>query len=59
MEQYTTGKIKNPNPSLQVQKVPGSKGTFVGLNAPITVQTVAKGRVGGTSSAPKTAEPSK
>lgn len=59
MEQYTTGKIKNPNPSLQVQKVPGSKGVMVGLNTPITVQTVAKGRVGGTSSAPKSAEPSK
>jgi hypothetical protein len=26
MAQYTTGKIKNPNPSLEVQKVPGSKG---------------------------------
>jgi hypothetical protein len=59
MAQYTTGKLCNPNPSLQVQKVPGSKGTFVGLNTPIAVQTVAKGRVGGTSSAPKTAEPSK
>ena len=59
MAQYTTGKINNPNPSLQVQKVPGSKGVMVGLNTPITVQTVAKGRVGGTSSAPKTAEPTR
>lgn len=59
MAQYTTGKIKNPNPSLEVQKVPGSKGVMVGLNTPITVQKVATGRVGGTSVAPKTAEPGK
>jgi hypothetical protein len=59
MAQYTTGKINNPNPSVQVQTVPGSKGTFVGLNPAATVQTVAKGRVGGTSKAPKNAEPSK
>jgi len=59
MEQYTTGKIKNPNSSVEVQKVAGSKGVMVGLNTPITVQTVAKGHVGGTSSAPKSAEPTK
>jgi hypothetical protein len=59
MENYTTGKLKNPNASVQVQTVPGSKGTFVGLNPAATVQTVAKGRVGGTSVAPKNAEPSK
>jgi hypothetical protein len=59
MAQYTTGKINNPNPSVQVQTVPGSKGVMVGLNTPITVQTIAKGRVGGTSSAPKSAEPTR
>lgn len=59
MSEYTTGKINNPNPSLQVQKIPGSKGVFVGLNPSLTVQTVAKGRVGGTTSAPKTAVPTK
>ena len=59
MAQYTTGKINNPNPSVQVQTVPGSKGTFVGLNPAATVQTVTKGRVGGISKAPKNAEPSK
>jgi len=59
MPQYTTGKINNPNPSVQVQTVPGSKGTFVGLNPAATVQTVEKGRVGGISKAPKNAEPSK
>jgi hypothetical protein len=59
MAQYTTGKINNPNASVEVQKVPGSKGVFVNLNQPATVQTVAKGRVGGTSTAPKSAEPSK
>jgi hypothetical protein len=59
MAQYTTGKINNPNPSLQVQKIPGSKGVMVGLNSPLMVQKVPKGRVGGLSTAPKTAEPSK
>jgi hypothetical protein len=59
MAQYTTGKINNPNPSVQVQTVPGSKGVFVGLNPAATVQTVAKGRVGGISKAPKNAEPNK
>ena len=59
MAEYTTGKIKNPNASVQVQTIPGSKGTFVGLNPSVSVQTVAKGRVGGTSVAPKTAEPNK
>ncbi len=59
MAQYTTGKINNPNSSVQVQTVPGSKGVMVGLNTPITVQTTAKGRVGGTSSAPKSAEPTR
>lgn len=59
MPQYTTGKINNPNPSVQVQTVPGSKGTFVGLNPAATVQTVAKGRVGGISKAPKNAEPNR
>jgi hypothetical protein len=58
MENYTTGKLKNPNASVQVQTVPGSKGTYVGLNQAASVQTVAKGRVGGTSVAPKNAEPS-
>lgn len=59
MAQYTTGKIKNPNANVQVQTVPGSKGTFVGLNPSVSVQTVAKGRVGGISKAPNSAEPSK
>jgi len=59
MAEYTTGKMKNPNPSIEVQKVPGSKGVMVGLNTPIMVQTVATGRVGGLSKAPKTAEPSR
>ena len=59
MAEYTTGKIKNPNANVQVQTVPGSKGTFVGLNPSVSVQTVAKGRVGGISKAPKSAEPNK
>lgn len=59
MAEYTTGKMKNPNANVQVQTVPGSKGTFVGLNPSVSVQTVAKGRVGGISKAPNSAEPSK
>jgi hypothetical protein len=59
MAQYTTGKMKNPNATVNVQTTPGSKGTYVGLNPSVSVQTAAKGRVGGISNAPKSAEPSK
>jgi hypothetical protein len=59
MAEYTTGKMKNPNATVNVQTVPGSKGTFVGLNPSVSVQTTPKGRVGGISKAPKSAEPSK
>lgn len=47
------------NGSLPVQKIPGSKGVKTGLNAQVNVQKVAKGRVGGTSTAPKKANPGK
>ena len=59
MAQYTTGKMNNPNPSVQVQTVPGSRGVYVGLNQAATVQTVAKGRAGGITKAPMSAEPNR
>lgn len=34
-----TDKLTNTNPAATVQKVPGSKGTFVGLNPKVSVQT--------------------
>lgn len=47
------------NGNQPVQKTPGSKGVRSGVNPKAAAQKVAKGRVGGTSSAPKKAEPSK
>jgi hypothetical protein len=47
------------NGNQAVQKTPGSKGTKSGVNPKATTQKVAKGRVGGTSKAPKKAEPNK
>lgn len=57
MANYTTGKINNPNAKVTASKVAGSKGVKSGVNPKATVQKVAKGRVGGTSKAPKTAVP--
>ena len=45
------------NGNQPVQKTPGSKGVKSGLNAKISAQMKAKGKVGGTSKAPKKAEP--
>jgi hypothetical protein len=47
------------NGNQPVQKVPGTKGVKSGVNPKASAQKVAKGRVGGTSKAPKKAEPSK
>ena len=57
MAKYTTGKINNPNAKVTASKVAGSKGVKSGVNPKATAQKVAKGRVGGTSKAPKTAVP--
>jgi hypothetical protein len=57
MANYTTGKMNNPNAKVSASKVAGSKGVKSGVNPKATVQKVAKGRVGGTSKAPKTAVP--
>jgi hypothetical protein len=57
MAKFTTGKINNPNAKVTASKVAGSKGVKSGVNPKASAQKVAKGRVGGTSSAPKTAVP--
>ncbi|MCX6195501.1 MAG: hypothetical protein NTY55_02460 [Flavobacteriia bacterium] len=45
------------NGNLPVQKTPGSKGVKSGVNTKVSASSTAKGRTGGTSSAPKTAIP--
>lgn len=58
MKMYKEGGVKvGLNGNLKVQSVCGSKGVMPGLNSKVSAQNVAKGRVGGTSSAPKTAMP--
>jgi hypothetical protein len=47
------------NGNQPVQKTPGSKGVKSGVNPKAATQKVAKGRVGGTTKAPKKAEPSR
>jgi hypothetical protein len=47
------------NGNQAVQKTPGSKGVKSGVNPKAAVQKVAKGRVGGISKAPKSAQPGK
>jgi len=52
-----TGGMVNSNAKVSAVKVAGSKGVKSGVNAKASAQKVAKGRVGGTSAAPKTATP--
>jgi hypothetical protein len=54
---YKTGGMVNPNSTVKKQTVPGSKGVKAGVNPSATASKVARGRVGGTSTAPKTAMP--
>jgi hypothetical protein len=54
---YKTGGMVNPNAKLQATKSAGSKGVKPGVNPSASASKVAKGRSGGTSSAPKTATP--
>jgi hypothetical protein len=51
------GVIVKANGNQPVQKTPGSKGVKSGVNPKAAASKVAKGRVGGTSTAPKTALP--
>ena len=52
-----TGGMVNPNSAVKKQVVPGSKGVKSGVNPKAAASSVARGRVGGTSAAPKTATP--
>jgi hypothetical protein len=54
---YKTGGMVNPNADVKRQAVAGSKGVRAGVNPKASASSVARGRVGGTSAAPKTATP--
>jgi len=54
---YKTGGMVNANTKVSADKTPGSKGVKSGVNKKASKQTSAKGRVGGTSTAPKGAVP--
>ena len=54
-----TGGMVNANAKVSADKTPGSKGVKSGENAKVSASKVAKGKVGGTSKAPKTAVPKK
>jgi hypothetical protein len=56
---YKTGGMVNSNPKLFADKIPGSKGVKSGVNPKVNKQTKPKGKVGGTSTAPKKAKPGK
>lgn len=52
-----TGGMVNSNAKVSALKTAGSHGVKSGVNPKAAAQKVAKGRVGGTSAAPKTAVP--
>jgi hypothetical protein len=52
-----TGGMVNSNSKVSAIKSAGSKGVKTGANTRITASKVARGRVGGTSTAPRTASP--
>jgi hypothetical protein len=54
---YKTGGMVNSNAKVSAIKTAGSKGVKSGVNPKASASNVAKGRVGGTSSAPKSAVP--
>ncbi len=51
------GGMVNPNAKLQAAKSAGSKGVMSGVNPKAAASKVVRGRVGGTSAAPKKATP--
>lgn len=57
MKKMKTGGMVNPNAKLQAAKSAGSKGVKSGVNPKAAASKVARGRSGGTSTAPKTATP--
>lgn len=54
-----TGGMVNPNAKVSEDNTPGSKGVKSGTNPKASASKKAKGKVGGTSKAPKTAVPKK
>jgi hypothetical protein len=54
---YKTGGMVNSNAKVSALKSAGSHGVKSGVNPKVTASKVAKGRAGGTSTAPKTAVP--
>jgi hypothetical protein len=54
---YKTGGMVNSNAKVSADKTPGSKGVKSGTNPKASASKKAKGKVGGTSVAPKTATP--
>lgn len=59
MKKMKTGGMVNANASVKKQIVAGSKGVKSGVNPRAAASKVAKGRVGGTSKAPRAAAPMK
>lgn len=57
MTKMKTGGMVNSNAKVSALKTAGSKGVKSGVNSKVTASKVAKGRVGGTSTAPKGATP--
>jgi epidermal growth factor receptor substrate 15 len=57
VKKYKTGGMVNSNAKVSAIKSAGSKGVKSGVNTKVSKQTSAKGRVGGTSTAPKRAVP--
>ena len=57
ISKYKTGGMVNSNAKVSALKSAGSHGVKSGVNPKAAASKVAKGRVGGTSSAPKTAVP--
>ena len=56
---YKTGGMVNSNTIIEAAKKASTKGVIPGVNPKASKQTAPKGRVGGTSKAPKDASPTK
>ena len=57
MKKTKTGTYVGLNNNVSALKVAGSKGTKSGVNSKVSASKIAKGRSGGTSKAPKKANP--
>jgi hypothetical protein len=57
VKKMKTGGMVNSNSKVTALKSAGSKGVKSGVNSKVSASKIAKGRTGGTSSAPKTATP--